>query len=183
MSGERLGFVDAMNSVDNNFSFGGRAGFGGGMGGMGCGGMGGMGGAVENQPGSAPADAVALADSPADKRESRLAEDEAKEFLGRTRGALGQERGLAAKAKRAEFFATLDQTREWAETQYYRVRLQGQTAALIPASPFWREYLEKGRQRTVSSKFARSSNRFRSTKRYVRWLLSIFLLMVHHPKC
>lgn len=134
---EQLGLIDAISSVDD-FGMGRRAGgFGGGTGGLG--------GAVASQPNSAPADA--LADAPAaamDKREGRLAEAEAKESLGkRARGALGLERGLAAKPQRAEFFASLDQTREWAETQYYRVRLQGQTAALIPASPFWREYLEK----------------------------------------
>ncbi|MDX1927043.1 MAG: hypothetical protein SFV81_11025 [Pirellulaceae bacterium] len=140
------GFVKALNAVEESASFDSRAGgFGGGMGGMGSGGMGGLGGAVANEPSSGPVDALDLADAPTDKRQNRLAEGEAKAELPgrRARGALGLERGLA-KPKRAEFFATLDQTREWAETQYYRVRLQGQTAALIPAGPFWREYLEKG---------------------------------------
>ncbi|MEZ6135956.1 MAG: hypothetical protein R3C53_13725 [Pirellulaceae bacterium] len=41
-------------------------------------------------------------------------------------------------------FQSLDQTREWADTQFYRVRLSGQVADLIPANPFWRELLEHG---------------------------------------
>ena len=119
------GVIVEQSSLD--FSFGGRAG--------GFGGGGPTGGAA-NQP------AKPSAAQWADKREQRLYEENV-ELGAQLSGALGLERGLAAKSKRAELFASLDQTREWAETQYYRVRLQGQTAALIPASPFWREYLEK----------------------------------------
>ncbi|MCA9562755.1 MAG: hypothetical protein KC561_04655, partial [Myxococcales bacterium] len=36
---------------------------------------------------------------------------------------------------------SLDQTREWAETQYYQVRLAEQQAALIAPNPFWQEFL------------------------------------------
>ena len=122
---DRNGVIDDMSSL--NFSFGGRAGgFGGG----------GPTESAANQP------ATPGATEWADKREQRLNEGNV-ELGKQLSGALGLERGLAAKSKRAELFATLDQTREWAETQYYRVRLQGQTAALIPASPFWREYLER----------------------------------------
>jgi hypothetical protein len=46
----------------------------------------------------------------------------------------------------ARFFQTLDKTREWAETQYYHVRLAEQTAALIPTSPFWLEFLQHNGQ-------------------------------------
>jgi hypothetical protein len=126
-----------------------EGGFGGGMGGMGMGGMGsmGMGGGMGGRGGAGANQPEGLADAPAaaDKRARRLSEGlgEAEALGKEMRGALRLERGLAAKPKQAEFFATLDQTREWAETQYYRVRLQGQTAALIPAGPFWREYLEK----------------------------------------
>ncbi len=125
--GSEIGFVDAMNSVDNHFRFGAQAeDFGGG----------GPSGA-SNKPDAAY-------DAPADKRDARrLAEGEKESLRKQMRGALGLERKAEANSKRAEMFATLDQTREWAETQYYRVRLQGQTAALIPAGPFWREYLEK----------------------------------------
>lgn len=40
------------------------------------------------------------------------------------------------------FFQSLDQTREWAETQYYQVRLQNQGSELIPANPFWQQFLD-----------------------------------------
>ncbi len=40
------------------------------------------------------------------------------------------------------FYQTLDKTKEWAETQYYHVRLNNQTANLIPANLFWNEFLE-----------------------------------------
>lgn len=43
---------------------------------------------------------------------------------------------------RQTMFTSLDKTREWAETQYYRVRLQQQSPGLIPANPFWKEYLD-----------------------------------------
>ena len=45
---------------------------------------------------------------------------------------------------RERFFQTLDQTREWAETQYYRVRLQQQTPELIPPGLFWQEFASGG---------------------------------------
>ncbi len=53
--------------------------------------------------------------------------------------------GLARPQDR--FFQTLDKTREWAETQYYHVRLRDQSAALIPPNAFWREFLSSGSQR------------------------------------
>ncbi len=43
---------------------------------------------------------------------------------------------------KTEAFTTLDQTREWAESQYYRVQLKDQASALVPPGIFWREYLE-----------------------------------------
>ncbi len=36
-------------------------------------------------------------------------------------------------------FVALDSTREWAETQYYRTRIQNQSLNLIPPSPIWKE--------------------------------------------
>ncbi|MGN6546639.1 MAG: hypothetical protein ACTHK7_16410, partial [Aureliella sp.] len=42
---------------------------------------------------------------------------------------------------KARFFQTLDQTREWAESQFYHVRLQNQAPELIPPSLFWQEFL------------------------------------------
>ncbi len=38
-------------------------------------------------------------------------------------------------------FQSLDKTREWAETQYYHVRLGQQVPGLVPANPFWQEFL------------------------------------------
>jgi hypothetical protein len=43
-------------------------------------------------------------------------------------------------------FQTLDQTREWAEAQYYHVRLSQQATSLLPANPFWQEFLQAGGQ-------------------------------------
>lgn len=48
---------------------------------------------------------------------------------------------------REGFFQSLDKTREWAETQYYHVRLGNQTAGLIPPNAFWQEFLSSGGQR------------------------------------
>lgn len=62
-------------------------------------------------------------------------------------GAANQPGGLPAD--RVEMlgrrirFSTLDQTREWAETQYYRVQLHEQLSSLIPPGPFWKEYFEQ----------------------------------------
>ncbi len=47
------------------------------------------------------------------------------------------------REERESLFRTLDQTREWAESQYYRVQLQNQIAELIPPSAFWREYIDR----------------------------------------
>lgn len=45
-----------------------------------------------------------------------------------------------------QLFQTLDQTREWAESQYYRVRLAEQNVELIPANAFWQEFFQAGAQ-------------------------------------
>jgi hypothetical protein len=45
-----------------------------------------------------------------------------------------------------DFFQSLDKTREWAESQFYRVRLSDQTADLVPPNAFWSEYLQHGPQ-------------------------------------
>ena len=49
-----------------------------------------------------------------------------------------------ARGRANRFYQTLDQTREWAETQYYRIRLQQQTPQLIPPSLFWQEFASAG---------------------------------------
>ncbi|MCC6509716.1 MAG: hypothetical protein IT423_11445, partial [Pirellulaceae bacterium] len=48
--------------------------------------------------------------------------------------------------RRGRLFQTLDQTREWAETQYYRVRLDHQSLDLVPPNSFWQEFLRSGNQ-------------------------------------
>lgn len=45
------------------------------------------------------------------------------------------------------FYRSLDKTREWAETQYYHVRLNDQSAALVPPNAFWQEFLSSGGKR------------------------------------
>ena len=82
-----------------------------------------------------------LAEGEGLKRESRAARSR-----GGVPGALNQVR--AWQAERTEelgrrfTFTSLDKTREWAETQYYRVKLNEQVSSLIPASGFWQEYLK-----------------------------------------
>ncbi len=52
-------------------------------------------------------------------------------------------RGLELKRRSGgRFFQTLDQTREWAETQYHRIRLENQTPQLVPPGPFWQEFVK-----------------------------------------
>ncbi|MEM7473905.1 MAG: hypothetical protein AAF483_02875 [Planctomycetota bacterium] len=42
------------------------------------------------------------------------------------------------------FFQSLDATKEWAETQFYRIRLKSQTPSLIRPNSFWEQYLKVG---------------------------------------
>ncbi len=60
------------------------------------------------------------------------------EFFGVDRFALG--------VQPDGFFQSLDKTREWAEAQYYHLRLDDQSAQLIPPNPFWHEFLDAGAQ-------------------------------------
>lgn len=48
------------------------------------------------------------------------------------------------------FFQNLEQTRQWAETQYYQVRLEAQTPELIPPGPFWHEMLHSAGEEFLS---------------------------------
>jgi hypothetical protein len=54
--------------------------------------------------------------------------------------------GLAGKEIDG-FYRSLDKTREWAETQYYHVRLNDQSAELVPPNAFWQEFLTSGGKR------------------------------------
>lgn len=76
----------------------------------------------------------------ADEKEKSVKDDD---FLSLERGSV-----MGRFVAPQKLFETLDQTREWAETQYYRIRLQNQVAALIPASPFWKDYLSRAGQGT-----------------------------------
>jgi hypothetical protein len=60
------------------------------------------------------------------------------EFFGVDR----KQRGLQEQ----RLFQTLDQTREWAESQYYHVRLSNQSANLLPTNSFWQEFMQAGGQ-------------------------------------
>ena len=41
--------------------------------------------------------------------------------------------------RREQFFQSLDSTREWAESQFYRTRIQAQGLDVIPPGPLWQE--------------------------------------------
>lgn len=51
---------------------------------------------------------------------------------------------LGRRLSEERFFQSLDQTREWAESQYYHVRLANQVSELIPPGAFWQEFLTSG---------------------------------------
>lgn len=102
-----------------------RGGFGFSGGGMGGGG----GGRAESrsEPESAPEDARSLR-----RRSLNLGEsDSLNSYFSIQRGR-GQQ----------PLFRSIDRTSEWAETQYYRVRISNQSQTLIPPNPFWKQYLE-----------------------------------------
>lgn len=46
------------------------------------------------------------------------------------------------QAATRRFFQKLDQTKEWAENNYYHLPIEQQTADLVPASAFWADYAE-----------------------------------------
>lgn len=56
--------------------------------------------------------------------------------------ARAMKRGLAAMAKQ-KLFVSLEATRKWAESQFHRVPLNQQTNALVPASKYWLDYLNR----------------------------------------
>lgn len=106
-----------------------------------AGGLGGLGGA--RAAFDAPAgemDAKKSSGAKRDRRREFAKEMKDSDSSSLSSDAFGVER---MSAGRPELFTTLDQTREWAETQYYHVRLQNQVSALIPPGPFWREYFQQ----------------------------------------
>lgn len=46
--------------------------------------------------------------------------------------------------RREQFFQSLDSTREWAESQFHRTRIQAQGLAVIPPGPLWMDLAEHG---------------------------------------
>ncbi len=56
-------------------------------------------------------------------------------------------------------FVQLDATREWADMQYYRFRIQQQGLGLIPPGPLWQDFSRHGSlEKFLSSEFHLSSN-------------------------
>ena len=125
--------LDADESGQLNYHFGRQAGE--------AGGMGGMGGMAEAKQQSIANGAVELrrSRSQANRSLGSLKDKDSADFFGVDRAALA--------VGGDSFFQSLDKTREWAETQYYHVRLSHQTAGLIPANAFWQEFLSSGSQR------------------------------------
>ena len=82
--------------------------------------------------------------------EKSLAEGEAKREAGNGMNMyFGVERAMDAAVEQ-RFFQSLEQTKQWAETQYYKIRLEGQTPELIPPSPFWQELLNGADEKFLS---------------------------------
>ncbi|MEO8268146.1 MAG: hypothetical protein ABI557_00415, partial [Aureliella sp.] len=111
-----------------------------------AGAMGGMGGAAMRQ---------SMADGASELRRSRALGRKAgemdsadkKEKAAMSDDLFGTDRlGLLGEAVDG-FYRSLDKTREWAETQYYHVRISDQSAALVPPNTFWQEFLSGGGKR------------------------------------
>lgn len=163
-TGKQLMMLDQLGDIRGEAEGGRMGGAFSGAGGMVGGGMG-MGGYGDAS--SAKASAAAPADGLAslaieahleqaeDKAAKKLAESESVK-ANNSAYFFGAERidraNRESPSRRGRFFQMLDQTREWAETQFYRVRLQDQTPQLIPPSPYWYELLQNGRDENFLSK-------------------------------
>jgi hypothetical protein len=66
--------------------------------------------------------------------ENRLAEEVQELYLGQRMTTRG--RGLGRK-----LYSAVESTRKWAESNYYHLPLASQSAALVEANKFWRDYL------------------------------------------
>ncbi len=112
---------------------------------MALGAMGGMGGGM---PGAAFDRPAASSDGVEQLRRQRRLEETAKSSMGRRDKSAGNEffgvDRMQLGMQPQGFFQSLDKTREWAESQYYHVRLGDQSSQLIPPNPFWHEFLEAG---------------------------------------
>ncbi len=55
-------------------------------------------------------------------------------------GYFGRETAAASRAQNRAYYRQLGATKEWAENNYYHLRITQQDGALIPVSGFWRDY-------------------------------------------
>lgn len=70
-----------------------------------------------------------------------------------------EETGREAAQRR--FFQKLDQTKEWAENNYYHLPIEQQVAELVPASAFWADYAEHdGKAPFLSAHFQEATRSF-----------------------
>jgi tetratricopeptide (TPR) repeat protein len=68
---------------------------------------------------------------------------------------------LAFDGQAARFFRQLEKSREWAEQNYYNLRIAEQTAALVPLNRFWRDYAQwDGKSSFVSTNVADAAGTF-----------------------
>ncbi len=68
---------------------------------------------------------------------------------------------LLRSAAERRFFQKLDQTREWAENNYYQLPIEQQNADLVPASAFWADYAEHdGKGPFLSEHFTSATRNF-----------------------
>ncbi len=74
-------------------------------------------------------------------------------FFGTDRRSLGRETS-------PPLFRSLDQTREWAESNYYRLRLEQQTSDLVLPNPFWLEVFDNGGKPLLSQNIHLPVNNF-----------------------
>lgn len=56
--------------------------------------------------------------------------------------ALGDQKLREQTLRRRAFYQTLDSTKEWAESNYYRLRIEEQNAALVSLNPFWADWAQ-----------------------------------------
>lgn len=158
MSGAMQGMGGGMGGMGG--AMGGMGGMPGGMGGGMEGGMGGMGGEGDMAPGAPGMGAPRSAARGRDKTklgrnmlEKSLADQPAEaklESAGKELYFDSSRDNLARQGANFRFFQNLEQTRQWAETQYYHVRLEAQKPELIPPSPFWQELLQNTDEKFLS---------------------------------
>ena len=114
-----------------------------------------------SKPAGPPAMAApAMAMAKAEMEEEVLAESLADEELG----CYGEEDDLHDLEKREQvqrFFRSPEKTEEWAENNYYRLRIHQQTHDLITANPFWHDFARHdGKTPFLSRAIARATGNF-----------------------